>query len=246
MNALEVTDVSFGYKSLRALDKVSLTVPEGRFVALLGSNGAGKTTLFSIITGLYRAHSGRVSVMGRAMETDTLSALAAMGVVFQKSTLDMDLTVLQNLRYAAELHGMKKSVAQQKIDDAIALHGMKDYSSRKVGSLSGGQKRRVELARALLHSPSLLLLDEPTVGLDLNSRVEFVSHVKSLCQSRRTGVLWATHLMDEVDQIDDVTILDKGEVIAQGVASNLLQQYGATDIGALFHSLTNYSLASEK
>jgi len=238
VSALQVTDVAYSYKQIKALDNVSLTVDRGRFVALLGANGAGKTTLFSIITGLYRAHAGSVTVMNHSLESESLKALACLGVVFQKSTLDMDLTVVQNLRYAADLQGLTSQHAKEKIDAAISQHDMADYLGRKVGALSGGQKRRVELARALLHSPRLLLLDEPTVGLDMASRTEFVAHVKSLCQSQRTGVLWATHLLDEVGSEDEVYILDSDNIVIEGGVGELLTQHGAKDISDLFQRVT--------
>lgn len=235
MSALIVDDVGYSYKQADALKEVSLTVSPGSFVALLGANGAGKTTLFSIISGLYRAHHGTVTIMGHALESQTLKALAAIGVVFQKSTLDMDLTVLQNLRYAADLQGLSRRECRQRINDSVDLHNMQTYTSRKVGALSGGQRRRVELARALLHKPSLLLLDEPTVGLDLNSREDFVSHVKSLCHSQQTGVLWATHLMDEVANDDEIYLLNNGSIIAEGKASDLLDRYQQPDVASLFN-----------
>lgn len=235
MSALVVDSVGYSYKQADALKDVSLTVAPGSFVALLGANGAGKTTLFSIISGLYRAHSGTVAIMGHPLESQTLKALAAIGVVFQKSTLDMDLTVLQNLRYAADLQGMSRTASRDRIDHSVELHNMQPYTSRKVSALSGGQRRRVELARALLHKPSLLLLDEPTVGLDLNSREDFVSHVKLLCQSQQTGVLWATHLMDEVAVDDEIYLLNKGSIIAQGNTAALLEQYQQSDVASLFN-----------
>lgn len=237
--ALSVDKVTYSYKHIEALKGVSLDVAAGSFVALLGANGAGKTTLYSIITGLYRARSGTVNVQGHSLESETLNALAAIGVVFQKSTLDMDLTVLQNLSYAADLHGMPRKDARIKIDKAIELHNMQAYCNRKVTALSGGQKRRVELARALLHNPSLVLLDEPTVGLDSSSREDFVLHVKSLCQTQNTGVLWATHLMDEVDSTDSVYVLNKGSIIANGTAADLMIQYDQPNVTSLFNEINN-------
>ncbi len=244
--ALSVDNVTYSYKHIEALKGVSLDVEAGRFVALLGSNGAGKTTLYSIITGLYRTHSGAVTIQGHSLESDTLKALAAIGVVFQKSTLDMDLTVLQNLSYAADLHGMPRKETRCKIDTAIELHNMQQYAKRKVAALSGGQKRRVELARALLHSPSLVLLDEPTVGLDSSSRADFVSHVKLLCRSQNTGVLWATHLMDEVDPTDSVFVLNKGLIVANGTAAELMTQYNQPDVTSLFNEINHAQKAIDQ
>lgn len=235
--ALDVDNIGFSYGRTEALNKVSLQVPESGFVALLGANGAGKSTLFSIITGLYSAHHGTVSVKGHALRTDTLNALANMGVVFQRPTVDMDLSVMQNLRYAADLQGIPRKEAKHRITLGIEQHGLTGFEKRKVGALSGGQRRRVELTRALLHRPALLLLDEPTVGLDLQSRSDFVQHVKSLCHEHGTGVLWATHLMDEVVTDDDVYILDKGQMIEHGTVDDLVKKHNVDDITAVFNSI---------
>jgi len=235
--ALDVDQISFSYGRTQALDKVSLQVPEGGFVALLGANGAGKSTLYSIITGLYSPKQGSVSVKGHELRSDTLNALANMGVVFQRPTVDMDLSVMQNLRYAADLQGIPGKEAKHRISAGIEQHGLTGFEKRKVGALSGGQRRRVELARALLHRPSLLLLDEPTVGLDLQSRSDFVAHVKSLCKDVGTGVLWATHLLDEVVTDDDVYILDKGQMIEHGTVVDLVQKHNVSDITAVFNSI---------
>jgi len=234
---LTVTGIEFSYGQTKALKGVSLEVPAGAFVALLGANGAGKTTLFSIITGLYSAHAGDVSIMGQDLRAQTLAALACMGVVFQRSTLDMDLTIRQNLSYAAELQGIASRDASQRIEESLDRLELTEYHKRKVAALSGGQRRRVELARALLHRPSLLLLDEPTVGLDAGSRADFVNHVRSLCESAGTGVLWATHLMDEVEDNDNVFVLDKGEISATGIVRDLLAEHSVTTVAALFNKL---------
>ena len=235
--ALRAEALEFSYGRHQALRQASIEVPAGRFVALIGANGAGKTTFFSIVTGLYAAHRGQVLVVGKDLRDDTLGALAAMGVVFQRSTLDLDLSVYQNLRYAAALHGIGRRDAEQRIAEGLERHGLAGLGARRVASLSGGQRRRVELARALLHEPRLLLLDEPTVGLDLQSRAEFVTHVKSLCRERNTGVLWATHLMDEVDAGDLVYVMHRGEIIASGELGELLRSYRAADATEMFKLL---------
>lgn len=235
--SLQTEGLSFNYGKNVALDDVSIAVPEGRFVALLGANGAGKTTLFSLITGLYSARSGQVKITGFDLRRQTLKALANIGVVFQRSTLDLDLSVKQNLHYAAALQGIKKQAAKSAISQAISRHGLDGLDKRKIHELSGGQRRRVELARALLHQPKLVLLDEPTVGLDMQSRVEFVAHVKNLCTEAGTGVLWATHLMDEVSDDNQVYILNKGRIVESGEVPALKQKHGAENVAQLFGML---------
>ena len=177
--------------------------------------------------------------ISRVVRSNTLQALAAMGIVFQRTTLDMDLSINQNLRYSAALHGIDGRDARQRIDEGLQLHGLSGLGERKIASLSGGQRRRVELARALLHQPSLLLLDEPTVGLDIQSRADFVAHVKGLCIEKNTGVLWATHLMDEVAADDLVYILDQGEIIAAGELAGLLRDHAADNATELFNALVS-------
>jgi len=236
--ALTVNRIAFDYGPNRALNEVSLTVEHGRFVCLLGANGAGKTTLFSIITALFRAASGTVSVVGNDIKTDTGAALRQLGVVFQRPTVDADLTVLQNLRYFADLQGLPRAVAEHRIDASIERHKLTDLIKRKAGALSGGQRRRVELARALLHNPALILLDEPTVGLDAGSRQDFVSHVRSLVATQDVGILWATHLMDEVDADDDICLLHKGEVAAAGPLAKLLDNHSMATVSELYQTLS--------
>lgn len=215
--ALDVAGVSHAFGGAKALDDVSLSVPEGAFVALLGVNGAGKTTLFSLVTRLYDNVSGRIAVCGHDLRRAPGPALAEMGVVFQSRALDLDLTVAQNLAYHAALHGLPRSVARARAVEVAAAVGLSDLIGARVGRLSGGQQRRAEIARALLHRPRLLLLDEPTTGLDVQARREVLRIVRGLVAGG-VGVLWATHLLDETDPDDTVVVLHRGRVLATAPA----------------------------
>lgn len=216
--ALAIQAVSHAFGARRALDGVSLTVPDGRFVALLGPNGAGKTTLFSLATRLYATREGRVRIFGHDLSRAPSAALAELGVVFQSRTLDLDLSVRQNLAYHGALHGMAGREVKARIAELLALVGLADRVDDKVRTLSGGQSRRVEIARALIHRPRLLLLDEATVGLDLPSRSAIVEIVRRLVEQEGLAVLWATHIFDEVRADDLIYVLDKGRIIAHGTA----------------------------
>ena len=234
--ALLVQGLGHRFGSRVALADVSLSVPEGGFVALLGPNGAGKTTLFSVATGLYANQSGTVSVFGNDVRAAPSRALALIGVVFQARTLDGDLTVRQNLVYHAALHGIRSRAAMPRILELLERVGMHERLDEKVRTLSGGQARRIEIARALVHGPRLLLLDEPTVGLDLASRSDVVRIVRALVADEKLSVLWATHIFDEIDAADDVVVLHAGSVVATGRASDLAQSGGSLE--ARFRQLT--------
>jgi ABC-2 type transport system ATP-binding protein len=237
--ALEIQGLGYAYtRSGRALDTVSLTVPEGSFTALLGPNGAGKTTLMSLVTRLFESREGRIRVGGVDLKAQPRKALAAMGVVFQRPTLDIDLTVAQNMRYAAALHGLAPGEARRRTAATLERLGMADKLKAPVRTLSGGMRRRVELARALLHEPRLLILDEPTVGLDIASRRGIVEHVHELCRERGLAVLWATHLIDEIWPGDRVVLIDNGRIRASGSIEEVLSTTGEASLGEAYRHLT--------
>ncbi|MEZ0168482.1 ABC transporter ATP-binding protein [Microvirga sp. TS319] len=234
--ALSVENVSHWFGKRQVLRDVSLHVPQGRVVALLGPNGAGKTTLFAIVTRLYHSRTGTVRVFGCDIHQDPSRALASLGIVFQTRTLDPDLTILQNLVYHASLHGITRHQTQERCVMLLKRVGLAERMDDKVRNLSGGQARRAEIARALVHRPRLLLLDEPTVGLDVASRSDIVADIRGLVREDGLSALWATHLLDEVDSDDDLVMLHEGRVIASGPVRTIAQQ---GDLTATFRRLTS-------
>jgi ABC-2 type transport system ATP-binding protein len=242
--ALSVEAVSHSYGERRALDNVSLAVPRGRFAALLGLNGAGKTTLLSLITRLFDTRHGRIAVQGFDIARRPGSALAELGVVFQARTLDLDLTVRDNLLYHAALHGMGPARARARVKAALEDVGLADRARDKARRLSGGQMRRVEIARALVHEPSVLVLDEPTVGLDVASKATIVEQVRALSRTRDVAVLWTTHLLDEIEPGDQVIVLHQGRVLENGEMAEIIARAGAADLRSAFRALTGTAPAS--
>jgi ABC-2 type transport system ATP-binding protein len=237
--ALAVTGLSHAFGRTKVLDEVSFTVSPGDFTVLLGLNGAGKTTLFSLVTRLYHSSTGSIAIFGHDLRQHASTALATLGVVFQQPTLDLDLTIEQNLFYHAALHGLARAAAAPRIADELDRVGLLDRRRERVRQLSGGQRRRVELARALVHDPALLLLDEPTVGLDIESRQFLLEHVRGLCAGRRLAVLWATHLIDEANDEARIIMLHRGRILADGTVPEVVAQAGAPDLKGAFDRLVH-------
>ena len=244
--ALEVAGVSHAYGAKAALTDVSFSIPQASFTVLLGLNGAGKTTLFSLISHLYPVQIGTIRIHGHDVERSSTKTLKYLGIVFQARTLDLDLSVLQNLSYHAALHGLAMSEARLRIDALLSSLDLAGCAHDKVRSLSGGQMRRIEIARALLHAPRLLLLDEATVGLDIRSRADILARIRALVASDGISVLWATHLIDEVREEDQVIILHHGRVVGLDTASDLLRKTGAGSIQDAFARLTGMTVAAQE
>ena len=241
---LSVRGVSKSYGARPALKGVDLEVRAGEFVALLGPNGAGKSTLFQLLTGLFNADAGEVRVCGQDMRVAPVRALGRIGVVFQQMTLDLDLSVEANLLFHARLHGLAGALARTRIDDVLGRLGLTERRGDRVRELSGGNRRKVELARALLHQPSVLLMDEATVGLDPASRRHLLDEVLAL-RATGVGVLWASHLVDEAEVADRVLVLHKGELAAQGTPVGLVAATGSPTLAAAFLQLTASTQAVE-
>lgn len=221
MSGLSVDNLSYAYGAKQALQNISFHVPKGRFCALLGPNGAGKSTLFALLTKLFVAPQGRIEIAGHNLARSTRNALKSLGVVFQQPTLDLDLTVQRNLSYFAALHGLTGKSARENIDAALDRLDMGERAGEIVRNLNGGHRRRLEIARSLIHRPQVLLLDEPTVGLDAATRRAITDYIHSLAAEEGTTVLWATHLADEIEDDDQLLILHRGNLLEDGTAGDL-------------------------
>ncbi|PIB24626.1 ABC transporter ATP-binding protein [Amylibacter kogurei] len=232
--ALSVCDLSYSYATKNALNNVSFDIPTGSFCALLGPNGAGKSTLFSVLTGLVRSPDGAVSVLGHDLASYGRIARKNIGVVFQQPTLDLDVSVRENLLYFAALHGISRRRAKPRITDALDRLSMGERADEKLRNLNGGHRRRMEIARALVHEPSILLLDEPTVGLDHETRQSITQYVHQLCDDGIT-ILWATHLVDEIYPADQMVLLHHGQVLETGQVSDVV---GTNDLAHWFSQKT--------
>jgi len=243
--ALAVHELGFDYGQKVALDNVSLDIQTGELVILLGPNGAGKTTLFSLICGLFAPARGSISINGHTLLKRS-EALAPLGIVFQSQTLDLDLSVRQNLLYFCALHGLPRATASKRINHALKRMDLHNRAHDKVRTLNGGHRRRVEIIRATLHEPSILLLDEPTVGLDIPTRAELVDYVRELPGTQGCAVLWATHLIDEIRDTDRVALLHTGKMHHDGIAQRLLAENQVTDLPELMRSLNAAAGDEEK
>jgi ABC-2 type transport system ATP-binding protein len=222
------------YGARVALNEVSFELPRRQFVALLGPNGAGKSTLFQLLTGLFVADAGEVHVDGHSLKNAAAAALRQIGVVFQQLSLDLDLSVRRNLQFHADLHGLLRRVAHERMQSGCAAVGLSEDIARPVRELSGGTRRKVELVRALLHRPALVLMDEPTVGLDPKSRRDLLAAMRADVNERDTCVLWATHLVEEAEAADRVLVLHRGRLLADGTPAEVARALGGATLEAAF------------
>jgi ABC-2 type transport system ATP-binding protein len=222
------------YGARHALQGLDLDLDPGCLAVLLGPNGAGKSTLFQVLTGLFVADGGQVQVQGLSLATQATQALRHIGVVFQQMSLDLDLSVMRNLRFHADLHGLPRAVAAERIVAGTAALGLTGDLQRPVRELSGGNRRKVELVRALLHRPALLLMDEPTVGLDPKSRRDLMTAIRADVVERGTAVLWATHLVEEALAADRVLVLHQGRLLADGTPDAVTAALGGDSLEQAF------------
>lgn len=221
MDAIEVKGLVKTYGDMRAVDGIGFSVPEGSFFAFLGPNGAGKSTTISIICSLLEQDSGEVRIFGR--EVSDLTIRNDIGVVFQDPMLDPKLTVRENLEIRASMYGLKD--VRSAVERAMADADCTEFSKQRYGTLSGGQRRRADIARALVHSPRVLILDEPTSGLDPHTRKVIWESVFRLNRQNNMTVLLTTHYMEEAANADDVVVIDHGRIVAHGTPEELRERY---------------------
>ena len=202
------------YKDVIAVNDISFSVDKGDFFAFLGPNGAGKTTTIKILCTLIRQTSGTAYINGYNTATDRKDVRKSIGLVFQDPTLDNDLSAYENLNFHAKLYGMDKRLIKERINYILNFIDLYNYKDKPVKLLSGGMKRRLEVGRGLLHSPSVLFLDEPTVGLDIQTRLNMWDFINKLRKEERTTVFLTTHYIEEAENCNKIAIIDKGKIIA--------------------------------
>lgn len=225
-SAIEVTGLTKRYGNMTALDAVNLSVPNNAMFALLGPNGAGKTTLIHILCTILGADEGTAFVGGADIRRQPVQARRNIGVVFQEPSLDDRLTAFENLDFHGRVYNVKAAERRQGIDELLALVELENWRHAVARTFSSGMKRRLEIARALLHKPKILFLDEPTVGLDAQSRAGIWSYLDILRRQRDLTIVVTTHYIEEVENCDQVAIIDHGKIIADGSPLDLKQQFG--------------------
>ena len=231
-NAVHVEGLAYSYNGTEALRGVGFTVGSGEIFGLLGPNGGGKTTVFRILSTLLLPAAGRASVFGVDVAGDPLAVRRRIGVVFQNQSLDRRLTAKENLVHQGHLYGLHGKPLELRIDEVLTRLGLADRGDSVVETLSGGLRRRVELAKGLLHQPDLLLLDEPSTGIDPGARLDFWEYLQLLRRQEGVTVLLTTHLLDEADKCDRLAILDRGAIVADGTPAELKSRIGG-DVVAL-------------
>ena len=224
--AIEIIDLDLSYGGVQALRKVAFSVSTGEIFGRLGPTGSGTTSLFRVLTTLLSPSAGSISVFGQSVARSPASVRRFAGVVFQSQSLDRKLTVIENLRHQGHLYGLSGSELRQRTAEVLERFGLSERGSDIVEILSGGMKRRVELAKSILHRPRLLLLDEPSTGLDPGARREFWQHLEALNRQDGTTVLLTTHLMDEAEKCHRLAILNEGVLVALDTPEALKSRVG--------------------
>ena len=242
--AIELVDVTKQYSDVLAADSVSFKVRDGEFFGLLGPNGAGKTTTINMMTSILKPSKGKIRILGLDVKKRAVEVRKNVGLVFQDSALDRQLTVRENLIFAGMLQGLKKDLIEKRLTELLTLFGLEDKKDKPVGSLSGGQRRGVDIARGVIHKPRVLFLDEPTIGLYVSARVRIWRYIHKLRKSDGITIVLTTHYLEEAESCDNVCFIDKGKIVLAGKPEALIKQFDSeileiesSDIDELYPSL---------
>ena len=223
MNAIEVKNLKKSFGNLQAVQGVEFAAQEGEILSLLGPNGAGKSTTISMLSGLLAPNEGDAFIMGHSIRNEPEAAKASLGVVPQDIALYPDLSARENLEFWGKMYGLRGAALKARVEEVLDIIGLKDRQKDAVGKFSGGMKRRVNIGAALLHKPQVVIMDEPTVGIDPQSRRHILDNVKELNRQGMT-VLYTTHYMEEAAELSDhIAIMDQGKVIAYGTHDELIK-----------------------
>lgn len=231
-----------GKRTITAVDDISFSVKAGELFAFLGPNGAGKSTTIAMLTTLLLPTSGRAQVSGYDVVRERDAVRKQIGIIFQDSTLDIKLTAAENLNFHGVLYGLSKAERQARVTELLAMVELSDRADTEVKQFSGGMKRRLEIARGLMHFPQILFLDEPTLGLDPQTREHIWTYIKRVRQERNMTIFMTTHYLDEVEDCDRVSIIDAGKIVALDTPAALKQHYHATTINQVFLEATGHNL----
>lgn len=244
---IQAKNVVKKYGSLTAVDNISFNVDAGEVFAFLGPNGAGKSTTIKMLTTLVRPTEGEISLNGHNVTENPHDTRRSIGIVFQDPSLDNELTAYENMQFHAILYGLSKKVYEPRIKDLMELVELWDRKDSYVKTFSGGMKRRLEIARGLLHHPKVLFLDEPTIGLDPQTRNHIWTYIKNLNEKEGVTIFFTTHHMEEVERMATrIAIIDHGKILTTGSIPEILQQAGTESLEDAFIKLTGSTIRDEK
>lgn len=244
---IEVKNLTKKFKEFTAVDNISFTVDKGDIFAFLGPNGAGKTTTIKMLTTLLKPTKGEIILNGFNSVQDPSDVRNSFGIVFQDSSLDDELSAFENMEFHGVLYGVPKKVREERIKQLLEMVDLWDRKNEFVKNFSGGMKRRLEIARGLLHHPKILFLDEPTLGLDPQTRNHIWKYIKELNEKEEITVFLTTHYMDEAEKMaNKIAVIDHGKIIAQGTADELKKATNTNSLEEAFIKLTGYQIREEK
>ena len=236
MKIIEIKNLKKYFKDVKAVNDISFSVKEGELFAFLGLNGAGKSTTINIMCGSLSKDEGKILINGLDLDENMNKIKCNIGIVFQNSVLDKNLNAFDNLKTRAIMYGMSDQDFNNKLNELVSLLDLKNILKRPLSKLSGGQKRRIDIARALIHNPKILILDEPTTGLDPQTRIMVWNVINHLRKTTNLTVFLTTHYMEEASEADYVVILDSGNIVASGTPNDLKNKYASDFIKLYFNN----------